>query len=196
MQVPPPAQSELEAQAVKQPVPPALQASPLGHCAADPAEQLPEPLQVPPVVNVLPVQAAAPQEVVAEGKTHAPAASQSVAPHAAPVAPQAAAQQRVPAPLGPQRPLLHASLAAHALPAAARETHVPVVGPGFEQNSELLAQSPSAEQWVRHAVPLPQASPPAQGAGVPGAHPPWPLQVPAGVNVLPEHDARLHEGVG
>lgn len=51
----------------------------------------------------------------------------------------------------------------------------------------------SAPHAVLHAVPLAQMKPPVQAAPVPAVQVPVPLQVPAGVSVLPEHEAVPHE---
>jgi hypothetical protein len=63
-----------------------------GHAAGVPAAQLPVPLQVDGV-SVLPAHDALPHAVPEATKTHAPAPSQSVAPHVVPVGVHAAAQQ-------------------------------------------------------------------------------------------------------
>lgn len=55
--------------------------------------------------------------------------------------------------------------------------------------TSLPAQSVSAAQLVLHAVPLAQMRLFGQAPAVPAVQPPAPLQLPAGVSVLPEHEA-------
>jgi hypothetical protein len=76
------------------------------------------------VVSVAPLQVV-PQLVLEAGYTHAPDASQSVAPQVASDVEHAAEQQCVPAPEAPQTPLEHWSLDEQAAPAAPLGTHAP-----------------------------------------------------------------------
>jgi hypothetical protein len=71
-----------------------------------PPPQEPAPLHVPPDVICPLLHDAAPQ-LVPEGNTHAPVASQSVAPQAPPTGLQETAQQCVPVPLVPHVPAVH-----------------------------------------------------------------------------------------
>jgi hypothetical protein len=76
------------------------------------------------------------------------------------------------------------------LPSGSGDPHVPLA-PGLKQMLPP-AQSAFDPQLVAHAVLLTQAKLPGQATGVPALHVPEPLQLPDGVNVLPEHHAAPH----
>jgi hypothetical protein len=121
--------SASDAHAVRQALPAALHVSAPGHAVGVPAWHVPEPLHVFGT-SMFPVHVD-PHEVPLAGNTHAPVASQSVAPHVPPVV-HDAAQQWVPEPDGPQTPAAHWSFAEHAAPAGPFATHVPLA-PRFLQ---------------------------------------------------------------
>jgi hypothetical protein len=150
--------------------------------------EAPQSAHAPLPLHVLPRLPVAPQLVLLPGNTHAPVASQSVAPHAPPIGLHVAAQQCVPVPATPQLfGMLHWSFELHAAPALPFATHVPFA-PGLLQNTPVPWQSASEAHAVLHAVALAQTKPPAQGAAAPdAAHVPAPLQV-AGVSCPLLHD--------
>ena len=117
------AQSLLVLHDARHAVPAALQLKLPGHATAV-AVQAPLPLQ-PCVTMWDPEHVSGPQLVPVAGYTHAPDASQSVAPQVASEVEHAAEQQCVPAPDAPQAPLEHWSLAEQAAPAAPLGTHAP-----------------------------------------------------------------------
>jgi hypothetical protein len=106
------------------------QTKPPGQPLGVPATHPPVPLQADAVSWPLPH--AVPHDVPLPGNTHAPTASQSLAPQVPAVGLHAAVQQRVPVPLTPQTELVHWSVAPHVAPGAPFGTHVPDA-PGFRQ---------------------------------------------------------------
>jgi hypothetical protein len=78
-----------------------------GHALGLPGLHVPDPLHVPAGVSWPFKQEALPHEVAGDGKTHAPVASQSVAPHAPFFGLHAAVQQWLPVPFTPHAPLVH-----------------------------------------------------------------------------------------